>query len=147
MKILINNPFFSLLGGTIERVCYFNMFMSDKIKPEIKEQVFNKYNGHCAYCGSKPKVLTIDHIIPYRRKANAYELEKYGRGKNHIDNYNPCCLSCNSSKSTFSIEQWRKEIKLKHSRLIRDNSSYRLLERFGLVREAKEVLFYFEKLL
>lgn len=108
--------------------------------------ILNKFNNKCAYCGVDLTIknLTVDHIIPKRRGANRYELSQHGRGSDDIDNYNPCCYSCNSSKSTFSIEKWREEISKKHKRLLRDNSSYRLLNRFGLIKINTNVIFYFE---
>jgi len=52
-----------------------------------------------------------------------------------------------SSKSVFSIEQWREEIEKKYDRLIRDSSTFRILIRFGIVkRSRKKVKFYFENL-
>ena len=113
---------------------------------KIREQILNKYDGKCAYCGVNLEKLTIDHIEPKRRGATSEEVKKYGRGSDAIDNYNPCCQSCNSSKSTFSIEEWRREISLKHERVLKSSSNYRLLNRFSLVKVAEEVLFHFEKI-
>ena len=68
-------------------------------------------------------------------------------GANKMDNYNPSCGSCNCSKSTFSIEQWRNQIKHKIKCLRRDSSNFRILERFGLIKVNDiDVIFYFEKL-
>lgn len=112
--------------------------ISDK---KVRLLIYSKYKGHCAYCGCKlkPSIFTIDHIKPKRRG------DKTNNGADSIDNYNPCCLSCNSSKATFSIEAWRKEIELKYDRLIRDSSQFRILNRFGLIKRQNEVIFYFEK--
>lgn len=47
------------------------------------------YKFRCAYCGSKPKVLTIDHVIPL------------SKGGPHVPaNLVPACPSCNSSKGS-----------------------------------------------
>ena len=46
------------------------------------------YKGKCAYCGAKPKRLTIDHVLPL------------ARGGHHIaGNVVPACMSCNQHKS------------------------------------------------
>ena len=111
---------------------------------KVREEILNKYDGKCAYCGVELKKLTIDHIEPKRRGATPEEIKKYGRGSDSIINYNPCCQSCNSSKSTFSIEKWREEISLKHERVLKSSSNYRLLNRLGMVDVKKEVVFYFE---
>lgn len=108
------------------------MNISDK---RLRKIVYDKYNGHCAYCGSKLKNrFCIDHII-----------SKHNGGKNKIENYNPSCFSCNSSKGTLSIEKWRKQLVHKITQLNRDSSTYRAAKRFGLVKEInKNVTFYFE---
>ena len=46
-----------------------------------------QYRGRCAYCGSKPKLLTPDHIVAL---ANG--------GRHAIDNIVPACISCNARK-------------------------------------------------
>jgi len=109
---------------------------------KIRELIRKKYNNHCAYCGCilTDNNYTIDHISPRRRDRLAAL-----RGSDDVVNFNPCCKSCNSSKSVYSIEKWREEIELKYSRLIRDSSQFRLLVRFGLVKKHNEVIFYFEK--
>jgi hypothetical protein len=112
--------------------------------PKIRKTVFDKFNGHCAYCGCEIsfRKFNIDHIIPRRRHCGDYSK----MGENSIENYNPSCQSCNFSKSTFSIEQWRNELSLKLSRLNRDSSTFCILKRFGVVKEVKtQIIFYFEK--
>jgi 5-methylcytosine-specific restriction endonuclease McrA len=119
-----------------------------KYDKRLRDIVFNKYNGHCAYCGVKLKpYFHIDHINPIYRGWSNNELEKYkiDRGKDNLENYNPCCPSCNSSKSTLSIEKWRVEIDKKYDRLLRDQSSFALLTRLGIIKKVSNCTFYFEK--
>lgn len=103
--------------------------------PRLRKIVFEKYGGRCAYCGCKLKLrFCVDHIH-----------SKHTGGNNKIENYNPSCFSCNSSKSTLSIEKWRKQLSHKIVQLNRDSSIYRAVKRFGLVKEInKNVVFYFE---
>jgi 5-methylcytosine-specific restriction endonuclease McrA len=120
--------------------------MANQIKKSDRLETFTKYNGKCAYCGIDLNYseMQIDHIIPRRR--SEIHNDKIINGKNHILNYNPSCKSCNSSKSTFSIEDWRKQIKQKINSLRRDSSTFRICERFNLVKvENLDVIFYFEK--
>ena len=112
--------------------------------------IFDKYNGHCAYCGCDISYdnFSVDHIKPIFRGYTNTVIESYGiiRGDESIDNYNPCCKSCNSSKSTYTLEKWRNEISLKLDRCKIDCSSYALLLRFGMIEEKnRPVVFYFEK--
>ena len=110
---------------------------------ELRKLVFAKYDGRCAYCGIELKErFSIDHIHPLYRNNPNWDRT----GLNHIDNYNPCCFSCNSSKSTWTIEEWRKEIELKFTRLHRDSSNFRLLVRMGIIpSEPSKFKFYFER--
>lgn len=122
-----------------------------KIKKEIRIKVWYKYGKKCSYCGVDLKYLEmkVDHIEPIFRGSSEKEVNKFGRtkGKDNIENYNPSCQSCNSSKSTFTLEKWRKEIDLKKHRLFRDNSTFRILHRFNLVEIInKPIEFYFEKI-
>jgi hypothetical protein len=48
----------------------------------------------CAYCGAR--ATTWDHIIP-RSKG----------GPSHVENLAPCCLYCNSLKSSKTLEEFR----------------------------------------
>lgn len=121
--------------------------MSKEIKDTKRNLVFKKYGGKCAYCGCKldDTNFNVDHINPLYRKIPQHHL-KVEKGTSQIDNLNPSCFSCNSSKSTFTIEQWRKELELKTKRLIKDSSQFRIALRFGLIKEVKSsVVFYFEK--
>lgn len=119
--------------------------------PETRRAIYLKYDGKCAYCGTEltSSNFTIDHIEPLRRGYSNTELDRYKihRGKNCAENYNPCCFSCNSSKSTYTLERWRDEISKKFDRLKRDVPGYNLLYRFGLITEHKDgVTFYFERI-
>lgn len=120
-----------------------------KIKKEIRLCVLKKYNSKCAYCGIDLclDTLQVDHIIPKYRGSTKEELSKMNvvKGKDKIDNYNPSCKSCNASKSTFTLEKWRKEIELKKYRIHNNSSSFRILKRFGLIEiKNTPVKFYFE---
>ena len=63
-----------------------------------RQKVYDKYNGHCAYCGKaiSIKEMQVDHIIPKRNG-----------GTNDIDNLNPSCRLCNHYKRAAGIETFR----------------------------------------
>lgn len=108
--------------------------------------VFKKYGGKCAYCGCElnEKNFNVDHINPLFRGFNQSQL-KVKKGTSKIENLNPSCYSCNCSKSSYTIEQWREQLELKTKRLIRDSSQFRIALRFGLIKEVKKnVIFYYE---
>jgi 5-methylcytosine-specific restriction endonuclease McrA len=124
--------------------------MSKKLKHETRLKVFNKYNGKCAYCGININLekMHIDHIEPKYRGWNNEELIKYNKikGLDDLNNYNPSCISCNCSKNTYSIDEWKIQILLKINRIRRDSSTFNILERFGIVKVVKkDFKFYFEE--
>ena len=51
------------------------------------------YGNKCLRCGATEIVLTVDHIVPIRHG-----------GKNTIDNIQPLCKACNTSKSDGSTD-------------------------------------------
>lgn len=55
-----------------------------------------KYNNICLCCGRDDVKLTLDHIIPLSKG-----------GSNVIENAQPLCLSCNSSKGAKIIDYRR----------------------------------------
>jgi 5-methylcytosine-specific restriction endonuclease McrA len=121
--------------------------MAKEIKKTDRISTYNKFDGKCAYCGVDLLIsqMQVDHIEPRRR--GDINNPNVTNGRNHISNYNPSCRSCNASKGTFSIDEWRKQIEHKITILKRDSATFRICERFELVKVQKnDVLFYFEKL-
>lgn len=112
--------------------------MSRKLIPKnIREQVYQKCNGHCAYCGCELeyKDMQVDHV----------KSVFYYNGTNNIDNLLPSCRMCNFYKSTFTLEDYRKNLESLHERL-QKLFIYRMAMKYGLITEHKnKVVFYFEK--
>ena len=103
----------------------------------MRIKVYHKHMGRCAYCGIdiKYKDMHIDHIASKRRG-----------GIDNIENYNPACRSCNATKSTYTIEEFRQRLIEDVDRMRRDSAKFRILERFGIIKQDKtELVFYFEK--
>lgn len=96
-----------------------------------KETIFNKLDGHCAYCGKNIslKKVTMDHVIP-----------KSLGGSNTIDNLLPACKVCNSKKGSSSLEAFRVDF-FKDSLTAQERSSQ---ER--MLNAVSKKKFYFEKL-
>jgi 5-methylcytosine-specific restriction endonuclease McrA len=119
-----------------------------------RQIVFDKYNGKCAYCGCDlQQGWHVDHIQAIRRNDSDESIERMNkirttplvRGQNSIENYNPACRQCNIWKSTYNIEQFRKEVSEQIKRLNDYNANYRNAKRYGLIIETNiEVKFYFE---
>jgi 5-methylcytosine-specific restriction endonuclease McrA len=59
---------------------------------EVKDYIYLKYGKKCLCCGSENK-LSLDHVIPIQKG-----------GKDEIENLQPLCKSCNSSKGIKVID-------------------------------------------
>ena len=118
--------------------------------------ILSKFNYHCAYCGCRLDMVTmqVDHIIPQARFAqhvrnmNApYFLSHLQKEDiNHPDNLFPSCRACNFTKDTFTIEKFREKISEKLM-IVQKTFNFKLLKKYGFVQEIeKPVIFYFETL-
>lgn len=108
-----------------------------KLKISERRQIYDKFNGHCAYCGCEIefKDMQADHIEPL-------ELG----GADEIDNLFPSCRSCNHYKHTLTIEKFRKALERMPAVLMRDNVTFKNAMRYGLIKSDKtKVVFYFER--
>lgn len=108
-----------------------------RLTPEERMTVYNKCNGHCAYCGCELeyKAMQVDHI----------EAFIHG-GADTLDNMLPACRSCNHYKSSMDLETFRKCLERMPAVLERDCVTYKIAKRFGIVQEGiKKVKFYFER--
>lgn len=111
-----------------------------------RQKVFDKYNGKCAYCSCDlQKGWHIDHIQPVIRDLKTGKFEK---PQNHtIENINPACASCNTQKSSYTLEQFRHNIQHFVNSLNIYSTQYKFAKRYGLVQETDiKVEFYFEKI-
>ena len=120
------------------------------VKKKInREEIYNKCNGHCAYCGVEItiKQMQVDHIEPHWRTLTETQAQKskIKKGSHEIENLNPSCSRCNKWKSTYSLESFRNVIETSLVRLERDTPNFRLARDYGLLTETpKRIKFYFE---
>lgn len=113
-----------------------------------RQVVYDKYDGHCAYCGSELssiKDMQIDHI---RSKRNFYvghrrDIPDYA--VDDIRNLNPACRTCNNFKTAMDLEEFRRELSQQVSRARKYSINFRMAEKFGqLIATEKPIIFYFE---
>ena len=110
-----------------------------KLTKQEREYVYQKMNGHCAYCGCELELkdMQADHVQPLRRE-----------GADCLENLLPACRSCNRYKSVYTPEEFREQLGLLHSRMQRDSSNYSLMLRFGIISANESPIeFYFERLI
>lgn len=117
-----------------------------KLNKKLRQEVYDKYNGHCAYCGCEIeyKDMQVDHIIPkYRNNEKWHQGEI---GSDDISNLNPSCRMCNYYKRMCSIDRFRENLKDTLIRNVQRPFDFRLAERYGMVKiEAWDGKFYFER--
>ncbi len=125
------------------------------MKKSDRKIVYDKYDGHCAYCGCElQKGWHVDELFPVCRnfKYNKEKTKFVHDGtckypeRLHIDNQMPSCPSCNINKHSLSLEGFRLLIQNFIISLNRDSTQYKIAKRYGLIYEIdKPVIFYFEQ--
>ena len=92
---------------------------------DIREKVYNKYGGRCAYCGMPIDIkdMQIDHREP----------KAFG-GKDTLENYEPSCRLCNHYKRANTIESFRLWLLGGIVDRLRKDYIFRVAERFGIVK-------------
>lgn len=127
-----------------------------RLKKHERQAVFEKYEGHCAYCGCKlDKKWHADHLKPVIRELE-FDREngrlkslfnKAHQAHNHnLENMMPACAPCNISKSSMDLEVWRKWLEQHVQSLNLYHKIYRMAKAYGLVQETgTKVVFHFEK--
>lgn len=118
--------------------CYF-------MTKQQRQFIFDKYNGHCAYCGCElTKGWHVDHLRPIRRLVRKEGCRHPKR--DCLDNCMPACASCNINKHTMNLEEFRRLVGGFITSLNRDSTQYKIAKRYGFVTEIeKPVIFYFEQ--
>ena len=88
----------------------------------IRTKVYQKTNGHCAYCGCflKYKDMRVDHVVAIKRG-----------GKDTINNMLLSCRQCNYCKGTLTLEDFRKRVENFHNVLMRRAHSTRNVAQAG----------------
>lgn len=109
--------------------------------------VYDKCNGHCAYCGCELdyKDMQVDHIASVYVNTDMNQLmtenEMYC-----LENYMPACRQCNFYKSTFDLETFRKRTTETMIVNLQKDFNYRLALKYGIIVEnIKPVQFFFER--
>ena len=102
-----------------------------------RQKVYEKYDGHCAYCGKaiSIKEMQVDHIIPKRNG-----------GTNDIANLNPSCRLCNHYKRAADIETFRNDLLGGLIKRLMKIYIFRVALDYGMITiNGWDKKFYFEK--
>lgn len=106
------------------------------MKKQKRIEVYNKYQGHCSYCGKEIeyKDMQVDHI----------QSKRMG-GTDDMSNLNPSCRRCNHYKRANSLEAFRELMLTLHER-IRKQYINKVAEDYGVINvNAWDGEFYFEE--
>ncbi len=110
------------------------------INKKIREAVYQKYGGRCAYCGRAIayKDMQVDHFRPLRVWNEA------DGAADDISNLMPACRMCNHYKRANSLEVFRRCI-AEIPRKLRGNYIYKIGAAYGnVVENEKPIAFFFE---
>lgn len=114
------------------------------ISKKVRQFVYDKYDGHCAYCGKRIEIkdMQVDHKLPLRNW-NKFLSEAE---LNSIENLMPSCRRCNHYKRAEDLETYRKNIMTIQDRMAKDYL-FKVALDYGVV-EVKPFngVFYFEKI-
>lgn len=118
------------------------------IPKKTRIALYEKYNHKCAYCGCnlEYKDMQVDHVKSVYAntdfKQAMTEEEMYCE-----ENLISACRQCNFYKSTMTLEDFRKRIRITMMNNLRKDFGYRLALKYGLIEEKpKDIVFYFETL-
>ena len=105
------------------------------ITKAVRKQVWLKYGGRCAYCGTPVPLneMEVDHIYPLSMG-----------GEDDYKNYAPACHACNNFKASTTLEGFRNKLLAIQSQMNK-NPLYRLAISYKLIQNnTNNVNFYFE---
>lgn len=119
------------------------------IPKRIRELVYAKYNGHCAYCGCEMayREMQVDHVKSLYVKSLDYDLadDPNVTQDNSLDNLMPSCRQCNYYKAEADIEGFRSKIRNWLERTCIDSFQVKLAIKYGILEyKPWNGKFYFE---
>jgi len=111
------------------------------MKKTERIKVYEKYDGHCAYCGKELvyKDMQVDHLEPrLNGLISAEYVEKF-------ENYMPSCRRCNHYKRAHSLKEFRQLLVTLHERLMKQYLDKVAFDYNIIKIKPFGGLFYFEK--
>lgn len=117
------------------------------ISKEKRLEVYQKYNGHCAYCGKQIeyKDMQVDHFVP--KDMEFLFISGNMPGMDSIDdikNLMPACRRCNHYKRAHNLETFRRYIE-EIPKKLRENYIYKIGVLYGnIIENEHHIKFYFE---
>lgn len=99
-------------------------------KKVLKKLIYNKYCGHCAYCGTliPPGEMVMDKYYPTKGDA--------------FDNLMPCCHACFRIKGGKTPREFQDYIEERRARA-KKNKDYQYAKKFGLIVDSARLTFFY----
>lgn len=117
------------------------------ISKEKRLEVYQKYNGHCAYCGKQIeyKDMQVDHFVPKDMEFLFISGNMPGMDSvDDIKNLMPSCRRCNHYKRAHNLETFRRYIE-EIPKKLRENYIYKIGVLYGnIIENEHPIKFYFE---
>lgn len=123
-------------------------------RSDERAAILAKTGGRCAYCGCELTIknMTADHVEPIVRPLVCRDGVISARNvqgtpeQESLSNKLPACRSCNSYKSSLSVEDFRARVEHWPDVMEHGNSTVRAMIRFGLLElKRRPVVFWFER--
>lgn len=116
------------------------------MKKELRNRVYEKLGGRCAYCGKKIayKDMQVDHYLPQNSGAYAMVFHDV-KDLNDISNLMPSCRRCNHYKRSHLPENFKTMIKTLHERVEKIYIAKVAIDYGIIILQPHEGIFYFEK--
>lgn len=111
---------------------------------ETRQAVYDKYDGHCAYCGKEIayKDMQVDHLVAKRN----WNCDIPNEEIECFENYMPACRRCNHYKRAHTLEDFREMIATIPDKLFKNNYIFKVGVDYGFfVPDTRKVAFYFEQ--
>lgn len=78
------------------------------VSHRMRQQVYDKYGGVCAYCGRELSLNRDRHANMASDKMHVDHIHPRSRGgSSDLDNLNPSCFRCNWWKADMDLEAFR----------------------------------------
>ena len=110
------------------------------LKRDLRERVYQKYKGHCAYCGKEIeyKDMQVDHLKPHLGYIKIRD--------DSFDNLMPSCRRCNHYKRSYMLDDFRILMQTLHGR-IEQNYICKVALDYGIIEiHPFDGQFYFERI-
>lgn len=87
------------------------------LKKSVRERVYAKLEGHCAYCGRSIEIkeMQVDHYLPQCRER--FYIKRCKVDVHAEENLMPTCRRCNHYKRARTPKQFKELMKTLHERL------------------------------